>query len=342
MKNTFLLDENSSFEMVVEALDKGGIGFLAVLDKECMLQGIVTDGDIRRALLKKNFSIKAMLNTKPEVMCSDAPQREIIARLRLLHRRHMPLVDQEGRFKEVFSLDQFEFVSRDNSVVVMAGGLGSRLGELTKDTPKPMLNVGNKPMLLHLVELFSEQGFRNFIFCVNYKKEVIKNYFQDGNDFGVKISYVEENERLGTAGALSLLQGMIDDPFFVVNADVLTSLNFVDLLDFHTQSNSDATMCVKQYSHQVPFGVVNSDAARVIVSISEKPKLDFDVNAGVYLLNPDLINEVPVNEFYDMPSLYEKLIGNGQKASIFRVEDYWIDIGRQEDLHQANSDMKLS
>lgn len=339
MNNSLVLKDSTSFEDVVEALDQGGMGFLALVDGSDLLLGIVTDGDVRRALLKKDYTVAGMINKTPEVMEATTSKREIINRLKSLHRRHMPLVDDKGKFQGVFSLDQIEFVSRSNKVVIMAGGLGSRLGELTKNTPKPMLTVGNKPMLLHLVELFSEQGFRDFIFCVNYKKEVIQNFFKCGKEFGVKITYVEENKRLGTAGALSLIPDPMHSPFFVINADVLTHLDFNDLLESHVNGAPLATMCVRQHIYQVPFGVVNSDADRVITDIEEKPTYRFDVNAGVYVLSPKVLSSVPQDEFFDMPSLFENLINDGQKTSVYRIDDYWIDIGRKEDLQKAHFDM---
>ena len=339
MKHSLLLQDSTSFEDVVEALDQGGIGFLALVDGVGFLQGIVTDGDVRRALLKKDYTVNAMINKTPEVADVSTNEREIVARLKALHRRHMPLVSGEGKFKGVFSLDQIEFVSRSNKVVIMAGGLGSRLGELTKNIPKPMLTVGNKPMLLHLVELFSEQGFREFIFCVNYKKEIIQNYFKCGKEFGVKISYIEENKRLGTAGALSLIKRPVSEPFFVINADILTHLDFTGFLEAHLENTSVASMRVRQHTYQVPFGVVNSDDSSSIINIDEKPTYSFDVNAGIYLLNPDVIDKLPINEYFDMPSLFESLVDEGYNTSVYRVDDYWIDIGRKEDLQKANLDM---
>lgn len=340
MKNAFVLNDNSTFEMAVEAIDEGGMGFVAVIDESGFLLGILTDGDIRRAFLKKSYLLGDIINKSPEVMSEGTSHQAIIAKLKSLHRRHMPLVDSNGILKSVFSLDEVEFVSRENPVVIMAGGLGTRLGELTKNTPKPMLEVGNRPMLQNLVELFREQGFRKFIFCVNYKKEVIKNYFQSGQQFGIEISYVEENTRLGTAGALSLIKSPMSQAFFVINADILTSLDFVKFLDFHLDKNSVATMCVKEYSHKVPFGVVNSDVNDNILSFEEKPELKFNVNAGIYLLSPGVLTFVPSGEFFDMPSLFDNLRSQGVDTYTYQVDDYWVDIGRKEDLLQADYDLK--
>lgn len=340
MNNAFVLKDNSTFEMAIKAIDKGGVGFIAVIDENDLLIGILTDGDIRRAFLSKIYDLEVIINQSPEVMSDTSTKQEIIIRLKFLHRRHMPLVDTEGRFKTVFSLDDIEFITRENLVVIMAGGLGSRLGELTKTTPKPMLTIGNQPMLQHLVELFREQGFRKFIFCVNYKKNVISEFFQDGSKFGVKIEYVEENTRMGTAGALSLIKTEIKVPFFVINADILTNLDFTKLLDSHKQNKSFATMCVRTYQMQVPYGVVNSDKDNALLSIEEKPNMSFDVNAGIYLLDPNVMSHIPQDQFFDMPSLFENLIKNDYKSSVYPVHDYWLDIGRIEDLAQANIDIK--
>lgn len=340
MKNTFILKDDSTFEMAVEAIDKGGLGFVAVIEESGFLLGILTDGDIRRAFLSKNFDLNTILNKTPEVMNEDSSQQEIISKLKELHRRHMPLVDNKGVFKGVFSLDDVDFVTRENLVVIMAGGLGSRLGELTKSTPKPMLKVGNQPMLQHLVELFRDQGFRKFIFCVNYKKEVIQDFFSDGAKFGVKIDYIEENSRLGTAGALSLIDPKIKLPFFVINADILTTLDCLKLLNAHMNKQSIATMCVRPYEIQVPYGVVKSNKKSELLFIEEKPEIKFDISAGIYLLNPEIMSFIPKNKYFDMPSLFEKLIQTEMKATVYQINDYWLDIGRKEDLQQANIDVE--
>ena len=338
MDRALVLKQETSFDEAIEAIDSGGIGFIAMVDEAGYLLGILTDGDIRRAFLNKNFNLKSVINTNPEVMLESSTNHEVYSRLKMLHRRHMPLVDENKRFKGVFTLDDVDFFTRDNVVVIMAGGLGSRLGELTKEVPKPMLKVGKQPMLQHLVEMFSEQGFRKFIFCVNYKKSIIQDYFQEGRDFGVKIDYIEEESRLGTAGALSLIEAEITEPFFVVNADVLTNLDFLDVLNAHKATRSQATMCVRKHYVNVPLGVVNNKDGR-IVSIEEKPEVSFDVNAGVYCLNPEVLQFVPKKEFFDMPTLFNMLIDNDLMVSVHHVHEYWLDIGRKDDFQKANKDL---
>jgi NDP-sugar pyrophosphorylase family protein len=219
----------------------------------------------------------------------------------------------------------------------MAGGLGARLGELTKNTPKPMLQVGNKPILETIIEGFAKYGFSDVIISVNYLSHVIEEYFGNGENFGVNIEYVHEKERMGTAGALSLMRDKLTEPFFVMNGDILTNVNFAHLLDFHKEQNSVATMCVREYDFQVPYGVVNIDDGR-ISSIDEKPVHKFFVSAGIYMLSPDVLDFIPQNSFYDMPTLFERLIDAQKNALSFPIRDYWLDIGQMGDYKQANND----
>ncbi len=335
------LTEASDFKDVVKALDQLGMGFIAVTDKEGFLKGIVTDGDIRRAILKGNYDIQTLINANPEVMKHDATHREVMAKLKQLKVRHMPLVDAKGKFKKLFTIDNIEFVSKQNRVVIMAGGLGNRLGELTKQTPKPMLYVGEKPMLQHLIEMFSDHGYNKFLLCVNYKKNIIKDHFQSGKSLGVQIDYIEEDRRMGTAGALSLLNPAPDLPFFVINGDILTTLDFNGLLKFHDDSSSIATMCVRTHTYTIPYGVVKSTNENVISEIEEKPVSSFKVNAGIYILSPDVLKFVPDGSYFDMPSLFEVLIEAGHKTMVYHTYDYWIDVGRVEDFEKAKTDFNF-
>jgi NDP-sugar pyrophosphorylase family protein len=219
----------------------------------------------------------------------------------------------------------------------MVGGLGTRLRPLTQDTPKPMLPVGGKPILQTIVEKFASYGFVNIVMCVNYKSEIIQNHFGDGSRFGVTIEYIFENERMGTAGALSLLSQRPEEPFFVMNGDLLTNVNFEHLLEFHEHHNAVATMCVREYDFQVPYGVVNIQEGKII-TIEEKPVHKFFVSAGIYMLEPKSIEHIPSNTFYDMPTLFEKLIAMNENALSFPLREYWLDIGRMEEYEKANSE----
>lgn len=330
-----------SFKEVVQALDKGGIGFVSFIDQKQRLVGILTDGDLRRGILNNQTNINDLINFNPIKMDINTPRNKVFAELRKLHRRHMPLVDSNNKLISILTLNDIDTISKPNHVVIMAGGLGSRLGELTKETPKPMLHVGNKPILQHLIEQFREQGFHKFILCLNYKKEQIQEYFGDGNDFSVQIEYIIENKRMGTAGALSLINKKLMAPFFVINADVLTNMNFSDFLQFHYNAKSIASMAVRPYEHNIPFGVINSNDKGEITTIEEKPNILFNVNTGIYILEQEAIEKIPKDEFFDMPTLFKTLISENNTCSCYNLNDYWIDIGRKEELIRANKDMDI-
>jgi len=217
----------------------------------------------------------------------------------------------------------------------MVGGLGTRLRPLTENTPKPMLKVGSKPILQTIVGKFADCGYTNIVMCVNYKSHIIQDYFGDGSEFGVNIEYILEEQRMGTAGALSLLKEKPTEPFFVMNGDLLTNLDFEKMLDFHEVYDAKATMCVREYDIEVPYGVVNVTNEN-ITSIEEKPIHNFFVNAGIYILDPDCIDLIPRDGFYDMPSLFEKMITNNNKTISFPLQEYWLDIGRIADYERAN------
>ena len=221
----------------------------------------------------------------------------------------------------------------------MLGGLGTRLRPLTNEIPKPMLKVGNKPIVETIVDSFKQYGYKNFIFSVNYKKEVIQNYFQTGEAFGVYIDYVEEEKRMGTAGALSLIENRPVEPFFVMNGDLLTQVNFNQLMQFHVEQGAVATMCVREYEYQVPYGVIETNGTDLI-AIKEKPIHRSFVNAGIYVLSPEVFEYIPHDMFYDMPTLFDALIAAGKKTSVFPIHEYWLDIGQVDDFQRANEKYK--
>jgi NDP-sugar pyrophosphorylase family protein len=219
----------------------------------------------------------------------------------------------------------------------MAGGLGKRLGSLTQSCPKPLLKIGGTPILEIIVNRLAEQGFRKLFISVNYRGEMIEDHFGDGARWTADIQYLREPERLGTAGALSLLPERPPQPFVVMNGDLLTKLNLKHLLDFHREHRAKATMCVREYQFQVPFGVVQADEHRLL-GIDEKPTHRFLVNAGIYALDPDVLDLVPKNQMFDMPHLFEKLVATGHETMAFPIREYWMDIGRMDDLEQAASE----
>ncbi|EGQ7944304.1 sugar phosphate nucleotidyltransferase [Vibrio cholerae] len=336
--NPLVYSSDLTIDDVVKHMSKSGYGYVALVNSEHRLVGILTDSDIRRAFMKKEYDLEKVINRKPKVLHVDSSEQKVINLLKKMRRRHMPLVGSCGTYKGVFCLDDIDFNTKDNWVVIMAGGLGSRMGELTKHTPKPMLNVAGKPVLEHIIDNFVSKGFFNFLISVNYKKEVIKDYFQDGFSRGINIRYVEETIRMGTAGALSLIDFDIDKPVLVTNGDVLTHLNYDSLLDWHCANDSVATMCVREHTSQIQFGVVEFDSNNNIVDFREKPEIKSHVNAGVYVLSPVALKYVKKDVLFDMPELFERLRHEGLLPKVYNVKDYWIDIGLREQFEQANKD----
>lgn len=336
-----LLPPSTSIIQTMKIVDKTSLQFAVVVDNEGYLLGTVTDGDIRRGILKGislESSIIDVMNPNPTFDYegkSEFEYKEILERNKL---KQLPIVSEDRKVTSIiFSDDINQIIQKENTVVLMVGGLGTRLQPLTKDTPKPMLYIEDKPILQIIVEGFRNHGFSNFILSVNYKKEMIKDYFQDGSFLGVNISYIDESKRLGTAGALSLLKEKPDHPFFVMNGDLLTKINYEQLLNFHDEKESMATMCVRKYDYQIPYGVIETENHRLL-SIKEKPVQQSFVNAGIYVLDPEVLKYVPDDTFYDMPELFNKLLEQNKSVSAFPIREYWLDIGRMDDYEKANGE----
>ncbi|MER2076740.1 nucleotidyltransferase family protein [Psychrobacillus psychrotolerans] len=336
-----LIQPQTTILEAMKIIDATTMQFAAVVDRNMILLGTVTDGDIRRGILKGlplDSAISKVMNTHPISERDGNKSFYYKKRMRERKLKQLPLVTSDNLLKRIVFSEELELtIKKVNKVVLMVGGLGTRLRPLTDTIPKPMLNVGDKPIVETIIESFKNYGFTNFVLSVNYKKEMIMDYFQDGAHLGVKIEYIEETKRLGTAGALSLLFEKPTEPFFVMNGDLLTKINFEQLLDFHTESGSTATMCVREYEYQIPYGVIETDNHQLL-SIVEKPVHKSFVNAGIYVLNPAALEHIPNGDFYDMPELYKKLMNEQKKVSAFPLREYWLDIGRLDDYEKANID----
>ena len=335
------LNINSTIKEALQIIDNGALQIALVVDENDILIGTLTDGDIRRGLLKGldlNSSIESIIFKMPTIAKISDTKEEIL-KMALSKKLHqIPIVDEKGRILGIQEIEELiKPKNKTNKVILMVGGLGTRLRPLTETTPKPMLKVGNKPILQTIVEKFAEYGYTNIIMCVNYKSHMIQDYFGDGKEFGVNIEYVLENQRMGTAGALSLLKDKPKEPFFVMNGDLLTNVNFEHLHNYHLSTNSIGTMCVREYDFQVPYGVVNIKDSKII-SIEEKPTHKFFVSAGIYMLSQEVLEYIPENQFYDMPTLFEKIISKGKNTISFPLREYWLDIGRIEEYKKANEE----
>lgn len=334
--------ENLTLRQIMKNMNNSALGIALVVDKDSRLLGTVTDGDIRRALLQGNEledNVLEVMNSTPYTVKLNTPDEDIRDLLIEKKIKKIPVLNDYGQVVNIRILEEFlkKPSKKENQVILMAGGLGSRLRPLTYDIPKPLLKVGEKPILEIIVDQFKSQGFNNFLITVNYKSDQIKNYFQDGKSFGVNIQYVEEKKRLGTAGALSLLTEKPQQPFIVMNGDLLTKINYNSFLEYHINGDYAISVGGREYEFQVPYGVLDIDDEEVI-SLKEKPKFKFFVNAGIYVITPNLISNIPLNTYYDMTTLIDEVLQDNGKVGCFPIYEYWMDIGQHEDFQKAHAD----
>ena len=335
-----LLSPTSTIKEALEIINQGSMR-IALVVEDSKLVGVVSDPDIRRAMLKNislEDSIESIYKKNPFKCFINETKEEIIAKAIEKNIYEIPIVDSENNLIGFETLTHLlKPKSHQNKVVLMVGGLGTRLRPLTEDTPKPMLKVGDRPILETIILNFKKYGFTDIILSVSYKSHMIEEYFGDGTKFGVQIEYLHEKKRMGTAGALSLIKEKLEKPFFVMNGDLLTNINFEHMMEYHISNNSYATMGVREYDFQVPYGVVNIDGIN-IKNIEEKPTHTFYVSGGVYVLSPKVLDLIPNEKFYDMPTLFENIINKDLKSISFPIHEYWLDIGRIEEFEKANND----
>jgi dTDP-glucose pyrophosphorylase len=336
-----LLKPAATIKEAIACIDSVGLQIALVVNEDGQLLGTVTDGDVRRAILRgvsMDASVSEVMNQNPTTARERDDQETLLALMRQRRLHQIPVLDATWR---VVGLEVIDDLIKpqpiSNPVVLMAGGLGSRLQPLTAERPKPLLQVGPKPILETILDAFVGAGFHRFYVSVNYKAEMIEDHFGDGSRWGVEISYLRERQPLGTAGALSLLPQLPSTSFVVMNGDLLTRLNLKHLLDFHTEQGVAATMCVREYEMQVPYGVVQTRSHRIL-DIQEKPTTKYLVNAGVYVLQPTALAHVPKDSFLDMPDLFKRLMDSGNDTAVFPIREYWLDIGRVDDLRRANGE----
>jgi dTDP-glucose pyrophosphorylase len=326
----------------LEVINRLGSQMVVVVDHKGRLLGTLSDGDARRALLRGldlSAPVEQAMHRQPTTARQTDDRQARLAVMRRMGLHQLPIIDADGVVVGFETIDDFLAVpARDEWVVIMAGGLGTRLGELTKTTPKPMLKVGDKPLLETILRTFVDQGFRNFYFSVNYLSETIEAHFGDGERFGAQIRYIKESRRMGTAGSLTLLPELPAEPLIVANGDLLANIDYVHMLDTHVDSGVVGTMGVSEYEFIVPYGVVHEENG-LIRRIEEKPLHKSLISAGVYVLSPQALDYVPKETFFDMPSLFEILISNNLKAATYKVHGYWLDIGHITDFQKANVDI---
>jgi dTDP-glucose pyrophosphorylase/CBS domain-containing protein len=318
-----------------------------IVDETRQLIGTVTDGDIRRVILEGSgldataadvltYKARAHPNYRqPLTAPASSGPGEWRRLLHDHHLHHLPLTDDQGCLVGLVTSDDL-WDAPVFEAVVMAGGRGQRLSPLTSETPKPMLPVGDRPILQHIVEQIRDAGIRTVHVTTHYQAEKISEHFGNGEDYGVDMRYVNEEQPLGTAGALGLLPRP-DQPLLVMNGDILTRVDIRAMMQFHRESLAELTVGARQYDFQIPFGVIETRGAEV-VKVVEKPEQRVLVNAGIYLIEPAALGLIPKGHRFDMPDLIAALLGAGRRVVSFPIVEYWLDIGRLPDYEKAQHD----
>lgn len=335
--------EDSPVLQALQIIESSVAKIALVIDSSYKLLGSITDGDVRRAFLKgctPQSPVREVMHPSTRTMPSFSTKDHIIEVMLAEKIKQIPLLEPDGTLLGIAIYDMltgFERVPRSNPVVIMAGGKGKRLLPITADIPKPMIEVDGKPILEKILQHFINQGFSNFYLAVNYLGNIIEDYFADGSKWNCHIKYVRETEFLGTAGALSLVKPELKESFIVMNGDIITSLDFGDLLDYHDSSKGIATVCARQHLTSVPYGVIKLKDGK-LEAIVEKPIYEDLISAGIYVFTPRALNFIPDGTVIDMPDVLLSLAKDNQKVDIFPMKEDWVDVGRHDDLEQ----LKLS
>ena len=341
-----LIGEGATIQQTMRCIDRGACGIAIIVDAQRRLAATITDGDIRRGVLAGAvldqpvdtlLDAKASMYTHPTTAPLGTPDRVMLQLMQRAKVRHLPLLDAEQRVAGLILIDDLA-PQPFPEAVIMAGGFGKRLAPLTTQTPKPMLPVGDRPLMELTIEQLRKAGIGRVNVTTHYLSQQITDHFGDGSDFGVELNYVTEDRPFGTAGALALMD-QPDQPLLVINGDILTRVDFRAMIEFHRQHQADATVGVRRYEIQVPYGVVECDGAAVR-ALQEKPSLRFFVNAGIYLLEPSVLRFVPEGRRYDMTDLIDRLVSERCRVVSFPVLEYWLDIGRLDDYQRAQEDHK--
>ena len=344
----FCVKPSSTIRQAIECIDRNAPKVALVVDDQDKLLDTITDGDVRRAMLAfedLDAPVSVLRSQKADSRYPEPVTAPVgvdrSSLLRLMQEkglRQIPLLDEDGRVVGLVTLSElFPDQELTLQAVVMAGGYGTRLRPLTEDLPKPMLPVGGRPLLEIIIDQLREAGIRQVNLTTQYKGEVIARYFGDGQGFGVDIQYVTEDQPMGTAGALSLLE-TTGVPLLIVNGDILTRVDFRAMFDFHQEYLADMTVAVRFLQNRLPYGVVESDGVRIL-AINEKPEIRNFINAGIYLLNPEICSYIPKGQTFDMTELVNTLVSKGRRVVGFPIHEYWLDIGQHDDYQQAERDL---
>jgi dTDP-glucose pyrophosphorylase len=337
---TTVVAADSTIAQVIGNLHQSGLQIALVVSDQGALLGTVTDGDIRRGLLRgltMASPIDSIIYRNPLVV-PPLLGRDMVLQLMRANKLHqLPVVKENGQVVGLHLWDELmQPIERQNLMVIMCGGQGTRLRPHTESCPKPLLHVGGKPMLQHIIERAKDNGFTHFVLAIHYLGHMIEEFFGDGSRFQVQIEYLREQTPLGTAGAIALLNPPPQTAFLVSNGDVLTDIHYGELLEFHQRHAAAATMAVRLHEWQHPFGVVRTEGVD-IVGFEEKPVSRSHINAGVYVLEPQSLSALVPGEHCDMPTLFARLQERAARTIVYPMHEPWLDVGRSEDLERARA-----
>lgn len=315
-------------------MSDGVTGIVLMIDESRHLLGTITDGDIRRALLKGaalNDPIMPHIYRDYVSVPPEAGRAEVLDLMQARLLNQIPIVDRQGRLKGLHLLHaMIGKEARPNVAIIMAGGQGLRMRPVTEHIPKPMIKVAGRPILERLVLHLVGSGFTRIFMAVHYLGKMIEEHFGNGTRFGCRIDYLQEKKPLGTGGALALLKPIPRHPLLVMNGDLITQADLGAMLNFHASGGYKATMAIRRYGHQVPYGCVETKEG-LILRLVEKPVIEQAINAGIYILNPSLIRDIPA-EAFPITELFEGCLARGESVGAFEVEEEWVDVGQREHL----------
>jgi dTDP-glucose pyrophosphorylase len=336
--NNLISPETTILE-TLKVIDETALEIALVVKKDRKLLGTVTDGDIRRALINGmtlQTPVKKLMNAHPIVADLETTDDELLFTMTNKSIKHLPIVDKSGKiFRLVLLKDLIALKTRNNYAFIMAGGLGTRLGELTRHRPKPLLPIGGQPIIHIIAEQLRRHGFKKIFVSVNYKAEMIIDYFKNNAPEGLEIEFLQEKEGfLGTAGPLGLIKNDLNNSLVVINGDILSQVNYSNLLEYHLQARKAMTVCTREFSFEIPYGVVKLNGDQ-LTDIEEKPRQSIFINAGIYVIEPELLKLIPSNRKFDMPELIKMASKTGPGVCCYPISEFWLDIGNPQDYNKA-------
>jgi len=342
--NKYIVPLSFNIKDAIKQLDKGGIGFCVCVNEDNKVIGVISDGDFRRAILngqELNNSVENIINRKFTYVNSSYSKKELEEIFLKTVVENVPVIE-DGVLVDIITEENFFGVEReytqpaiDSPVIIMAGGKGKRMDPFTRILPKPLIPVGDDPVIKVIMDQFGKYGIKEFHISLNDKARMIKAYFHD-HDLPYSISFIEEDKPLGTAGSLKLLDGKVNIPFFITNCDIIISTDYSTILDFHIQGDYDLTLVASMRHYTIPYGVCDIGEGGELKGISEKPEYDFLVNTGLYIIEPKVLKIIPSNRLYDMPDLIRDAQKQNYKVGVFPVsEKSWNDIGQWAEYKES-------